>query len=182
MQLGLNKRINSFNSKLLISLLACMIYRIITISISLLYVQFFIPQKIHISTNIYGFYVYLIFVFCIFISTVIPNKVIGFTMAVGSTLLLGVDIYKSDLPYRAILFVFSASCAYLFIFASNSQLGKAHSESHISKAVRHLKYILLIAYPIYLFFEVEIFRDVSLFIACVIFLAFFLTWLNRRLQ
>ncbi len=45
MRHGINKNINSFNSKLLIGLLACMIYRIITISISLLYAQFLFHIK-----------------------------------------------------------------------------------------------------------------------------------------
>lgn len=182
MQPGMNKNINLFNDKLLIGLLACMIYRIITISISLLYVQFFIPHKIHISTNIYGFYVYLILVFCIFISAIIPRQAISITVAVGSTLLLGADIFKSELPYRALLFFFSASLAYLFVFSSNNQLRELQSEPYTSKAVRQLKYILLIVYPIYLLFEVDMFRNVSLFIACVIFLSFFISWMNKKLQ
>ena len=180
MRSGIN--INSFNSKLRIGLLACMIYRIITISISLLYAQFFIPHKIHISTNLYGFYVYLILVFCIFTSAIISRRVISFTIAISSTLLLGMDIFRSDLPYRALLFIFSSSLAYLFVFSSNNQLRNVPSGSYASKAVRRLKYILLIVYPVYLLFEVEMFRNVSLFIACVIYLTFFISLLNRRLN
>lgn len=182
MRHGINKKINSFNSKLLIGLLACMIYRIITISISLLYAHFFIPHKIHISTNLYGFYVYLILVFCIFISAVVPKQAIGIIVAISSTLLLGIEIFEADFPYRALLFILSSSLSYLFVFSLNGQLRKVPSESHTSKTARRLKYILLIVYPAYLFFEVEMFRNVSLFIACVIFLAFSISWLNRNLQ
>lgn len=182
MQPGINKSINSLNSKLLLGLLACMIYRVITISISLTYSQFFNSHKINISTNLYGFYLYLILVVCIFMFAVSSNKIIGFTIAVGSILFLGGGIYKSDFPYRAMLFVFSAFWAYLFIFISNSQLKEVHSESHISKTARYFKYTLLIVYPVYIFFEMEAFRNVSLFIACVIFLMFFISWLDRKLQ
>ncbi len=42
MRIGINKNINSLNSKLLIGLLASMIYRIITILISLFYANFFL--------------------------------------------------------------------------------------------------------------------------------------------
>lgn len=182
MRIGINKNINSFNSKLLIGLLASMIYRITTIFISLLYGQFFIPHKIHISTNLYALYVYLLLVFFIFISAVIPRRVISITVAISSTLLLGIDIFRAGLPYRALLFIFSSSLAYLFVFSSNSQLRKAPSGSYASKTVMRLKYILLIVYPVYLFFEVEMFRNVSLFIACVIFLTFFISLLNRKLK
>lgn len=182
MQIGINKNINSFNSKLLIGLLASMIYRITTIFISLLYDQFFIPHKIHISTNLYAFYVYLLLVFFIFISAVIPGRVTSITVAISSTLLLGIDIFRADLPYRALLFIFSSSLAYLFVFSSNSQLRKVSSGSYASKTVMRLKYILLVVYPVYLFFEVEIFRNVSLFIACVILLTFFISLLNRKLK
>lgn len=182
MRIGINKNISSLNGKLLIGLLASMIYRVITILISLLYAQFFSPHKIHISTNLYGFYVYLLLVFCIFISAVIPRRVISVTVAISSTLLLGMDIFRADLPYRALLFIFSSSLSYLFVFLSNSQLRKVPSGSNASKAVRRLKYILLIVYPAYLFFEVEIYRNVSLFIACVISLTFFISLLNRKLK
>jgi len=73
MRIGINKNINSLNGKLLIGLLASMIYRILTILISLFYANFFNPHKIHISTNLYGFYVYLLLVFFILISAVIPR-------------------------------------------------------------------------------------------------------------
>jgi hypothetical protein len=182
MQPGINKSIGFFDDKLLISMLACMIYRIITISISLIYTHFFVPHKIHISINLYGFYLYLFLVCGIIISAVIPRRAIGVTVAAGSTLLLGMDIFRADLPYRALLFVFSAFWAYLFVFTSNSQLRKVQSESLKSKAVRRLKYILLIVYPIYIFFEKDTFRNVSLFITCLIFLVFFISWLNRKLQ
>lgn len=182
MRIGINKNINSLNSKLLIGLLASMIYRIITILISLFYANFFNPHKIHISTNLYGFYVYLFLVFFIFISAVIPRRVISVTVAISSTLLLGMYIFRADLPYRVLLFVFSSSLSYLFVFFSNSQLRKVSSGSYASKVVRRLKYILLIVYPAYLFFEVEMFRNVSLFIACVISLTFFISFLNRKLK
>ncbi|TDN54823.1 hypothetical protein EC843_101881 [Buttiauxella sp. JUb87] len=168
--------------KLLIGLLACMIYRIITLSFSLIYYQLYTPHKIHISTNLNDFYVYLLLVFCVFISTAISRQAIGITVGVGSTLLLGMDIFKDDLPCRALLFVFSAFLAYLFIFTSNNQLRKSQSGLHTSKAVRRLKYILLIVYPIYLFFEVGIFRNVSLFIACIISLSLFISWLNEKIH
>ena len=182
MQPGLNKATTSFNNKLLTCLLAGVIYRVITISISLIYIQFFVPHKIQISTNIYGFYLYVLLVFFIFLSGLISRQVIGIAIAVASTLLLGINIFKADLPYRALSFVFSASWAYLFVFTSNLQSRKIQSESLTSKAVRRLKYILLTVYPIYLMFEKEMFRNVSLFIFCMIFLAFFISWLNRKLQ
>jgi len=95
---------------------------------------------------------------------------------------MGIEIFEADFPYRALLFILSSSLSYLFVFSLNGKLRKVPSESHTSKTARRLKYILLIVYPAYLFFEVEMFRNVSLFIACVIFLVFSMSWLNGNLQ
>lgn len=55
-----------FANKLLIGLLACMLYRIITIIITISYTYFTVPHKVHISTNIYIFFflIYIIDIFC----------------------------------------------------------------------------------------------------------------------
>lgn len=45
-----------FANKLLIGLLACMLYRIITITITTIYTYITVPHKVHTSTNIYIFF------------------------------------------------------------------------------------------------------------------------------
>lgn len=182
MQPGTNKENIPFNNKLLLGLLACMVYRIITISLSVIYTHFFEPHKIHISTNIFDFYSYLFLVLCVFIVVFISKRSISIVIAIGSTLLMVANTFNDGLPYRALLFMFSALLAYLFIFMSNFQLKKTRLQLVAFKYSKCLKCILLIFYPFYIVFEKEMFRNVSLFIACSIFLVLFISWLNRRLQ
>lgn len=178
---GRSENINLFNEKLLIGLLACMICRVIVISMSIIYGFFCNPYKIHIATNILSFYSFLFFMFFVFITIIIPGKVISALVASGSTLLLGGWIFKSGLPYRALLFIFSSLWAYLFVFVSSGQFKRIQIKSLTFKKTMRLKYILLICYPAYLYFEEDVFRNISLFFACAIFSIFFINWLNKKL-
>lgn len=180
MQFGNNKNIDLLNDQLLIGLFACMVYRVVSISLATIYAHFFDPHKIYISTNLSVFYSYLFLTFFIFIVTVISKQSIGIAVAICSALFLGGGILKEGLPYRALLFVCAAALAYSFVFIYNFQFRQ--SVSGVSKNIRYLKAILFMAYPVYLFFEQEMFRRVSIFIACVIALFFFISWLNKKLQ
>ncbi len=124
MQPGKNKEDITFNNKLLIGLLACMVYRIITISLSVTYAHFFVPHKTQISIHIFDFYSYLFLVLCIFIVVIVSKRSISVVIATGSALLIVANAFNDGLPYRALLFMFSALLAYLFIFMSNFQFKK----------------------------------------------------------
>ncbi|SUW65594.1 Uncharacterised protein [Buttiauxella agrestis] len=180
MQSGKNKNIDLLNGRLLVGLFACMVYRVVSISLATIYTHFFVPHKIYISTNLSVFYSYLFLAAFIFIVTVISKQSIGIAVAICSTLVLGGGIFNEGLPYRALLFIFAAALAYSFVFICNFQFKQ--SISGFSKCIRYLKTILLVIYPVCLFFEQEMFRRVSIFIACIIALFFFISWMNRKLQ
>lgn len=110
------------------------------------------PHKIHIATNILSFYSFLFFMFFVFTTIIVPGKVISALVASGSTLLLGGWIFKSGLPYRALLFVFSSLWAYVFVFVSNGQFKKIQLESLTLKKNKSSKSCFFDLLPsIYLF-------------------------------
>ncbi len=108
-----------FANKLLIGLLACMLYRIITIIITISYTYFTVPHKVHISTNIYIFFSFLFISLIFFVVTFTSSKKVAIIIATLSTILLGVETFNSGLPYRALSMMFSAMLSYFFIFLCN---------------------------------------------------------------
>lgn len=105
-----------FANKLLIGLLACMLYRIIIITITTIYTYITVPHKVHTSTNIYIFFSFLFISFIFFIVTFTSSKKLAIIIATLSTLLLGVETFNAGLPYRALSMMLSAMLSYYFIF------------------------------------------------------------------
>lgn len=162
-------------NKLLIGLLACMLYRIISIIITIIYTYFTVPHKVHISTNIYIFFSFLFISLIFFVVTFTSSKKVAIIIATLSIILLGVKTFNSGLPYRALSMMFSAMLSYFFIFLCNFK----YKENSKHKNV--LKVACAILYVFYLFYEHEFFRNVSLIIFSFVILMFFISWLNIKL-
>ncbi len=167
-----------FANKLLIGLLACMLYRIITIIITISYTYFTVPHKVHISTNIYIFFSFLFISLIFFVVTFTSSKKVAIIIATLSTILLGVETFNSGLPYRALSMMFSAMLSYFFIFLCNFNFKDKENSKHINV----LKVACPILYVFYLFYEHAFFRNVSLIVFSFVILTFFISWLNIKLK
>ncbi|EFI4022101.1 hypothetical protein GYM41_002402 [Escherichia coli] len=165
-----------FANKLLIGLLACMLYRIITITITTIYTYITVPHKVHTSTNIYIFFSFLFISLIFFIVTFTSSKKLAIIIATLSTLLLGVETFNAGLPYRALSMMLSAMLSYYFIFLCNFK------EKENSKHENVLKVACAILYVFYLFYEHIFFRNFSLIVFFFVILTFFISWLNIKLN
>lgn len=162
----------------MIGLLACMLYRIITITLTIIYIQFTVPHKVHISTNLYIFYSSLFISLLFFVVAITSSKKAAIIIATLSTILSGIETYNVGLPYRALLMMFSAMLSYCFIFLCNFSL----KEKAISKHKNVLKIACAILYVFYIFYEHIYFRNVSLIALSFIILTFFISWLNIKIK